>query len=289
MPALPISGLPAGAAVGAANPFPTEQAGVTVQVTAAQIATFAQTTIVAALGLTKNAVSASDPTVNSDSSAGYAQGSRWLNTTSDRVWVAVDVTVGAAIWVPLGPPLSTGYVTGRYYGPYRTGITSVNATVADTIYAHRMVIEEAVTIDQLGARVVTGVAATSAWLGVYAEGAGGLPGALFAGTSAAVSTATSGSNVAATFASNPTLEPGTYWFATLTQGAVNFNNFQNSDPLPSAVFNYGSANQNTATSATGQTIGASAASAFGGGLPNPFPAAAFQGTGAMPILSFRKA
>lgn len=41
MPNLPISGLPAGGAVTAADPFPTDQAGVTVQVPASALATYA--------------------------------------------------------------------------------------------------------------------------------------------------------------------------------------------------------------------------------------------------------
>jgi hypothetical protein len=39
------------------------------------------------------------PTVNDDSGDGYSIGSRWLDTTNDKEYVALDVTAGAAVWV----------------------------------------------------------------------------------------------------------------------------------------------------------------------------------------------
>jgi hypothetical protein len=38
------------------------------------------------------------PTVNEDSGDGYSIGSRWLDTTNDKEYVATDVTAGAAVW-----------------------------------------------------------------------------------------------------------------------------------------------------------------------------------------------
>lgn len=38
------------------------------------------------------------PTVNEDSGDGYAIGSLWLDVTADDVYMALDVTVGAAVW-----------------------------------------------------------------------------------------------------------------------------------------------------------------------------------------------
>ena len=43
------------------------------------------------------------PTVNDDSNAGYVVGSLWLDTTNDKAYIAVDVTVGAAIWKQITP------------------------------------------------------------------------------------------------------------------------------------------------------------------------------------------
>ena len=40
-----------------------------------------------------------DPTVNDDAAAGYTVGSTWINTTDGGVFVLVDSTTGAAVWV----------------------------------------------------------------------------------------------------------------------------------------------------------------------------------------------
>lgn len=39
-----------------------------------------------------------DPTVNDDDAAGWDVGSRWINTTTAKVWFATDVSTGAAVW-----------------------------------------------------------------------------------------------------------------------------------------------------------------------------------------------
>ena len=39
------------------------------------------------------------PTVNDDSGDGYAPGSRWIDLTGDEVYLCVDATVGAAVWI----------------------------------------------------------------------------------------------------------------------------------------------------------------------------------------------
>jgi len=39
------------------------------------------------------------PTVNDDSDDGYGVGDRWLDETSDKEYVVLDVTVGAAVWI----------------------------------------------------------------------------------------------------------------------------------------------------------------------------------------------
>jgi hypothetical protein len=54
------------------------------------------------LNVHKSNVSASAPTINDDSDDGYDIGSRWFNSTTDTLYVATDVTVGAAVWEPVG-------------------------------------------------------------------------------------------------------------------------------------------------------------------------------------------
>lgn len=48
--------------------------------------------------LKQNLIATTDPTVNDDSSLGYAVGSKWINTTLNRVWFASNVSIGAAVW-----------------------------------------------------------------------------------------------------------------------------------------------------------------------------------------------
>jgi hypothetical protein len=43
-------------------------------------------------------VTTTDPTVNDDTGDGYSIGSRWVNTTTDRVFTCCDATAAAAVW-----------------------------------------------------------------------------------------------------------------------------------------------------------------------------------------------
>lgn len=49
--------------------------------------------------LKHNLAAAVDPAANDDSGAGYAVGSRWVNTVAGSEWVCVDASAGAAAWV----------------------------------------------------------------------------------------------------------------------------------------------------------------------------------------------
>lgn len=62
-----------------------------------------------------------NPTVNDGSNLGYSIGSRWINTLTDTVYTAVDVTPGSAIWVVSGgssPSVIAG--AGLFYSPSTT-------------------------------------------------------------------------------------------------------------------------------------------------------------------------
>lgn len=50
------------------------------------------------LGIAKRNSTTTNPTVNDDSSQGYALYSEWINTTTTEKWVCLDATVGAAVW-----------------------------------------------------------------------------------------------------------------------------------------------------------------------------------------------
>jgi hypothetical protein len=55
-----------------------------------------------------------DPTVNDDYAAGYTVGSVWINTTTGEVFVLVDATTGAAVWISVTDFAPTGvdYLVG---------------------------------------------------------------------------------------------------------------------------------------------------------------------------------
>jgi hypothetical protein len=46
-----------------------------------------------------NLVATTDPGAGNDGTQGYATGSVWMNTTTNRVWMAQSVATGAAVWL----------------------------------------------------------------------------------------------------------------------------------------------------------------------------------------------
>jgi hypothetical protein len=77
------------------------------------------------------------PAVTDDSGDGYAVGSRWINTTTGAEYVAMDVSVGAAVWTETtssggggGITALTGDVTaGPGSGSQATTLATVNSNV----------------------------------------------------------------------------------------------------------------------------------------------------------------
>lgn len=49
----------------------------------------------------KNTVTTTNPTAGDDNLDGYTIGSRWLNTSASKEWVALNVSTGAAVWLDL--------------------------------------------------------------------------------------------------------------------------------------------------------------------------------------------
>jgi hypothetical protein len=45
-----------------------------------------------------NLTATTDPTSSDDNTEGYSIGSTWINTTTDKIYIAADVTTGGAIW-----------------------------------------------------------------------------------------------------------------------------------------------------------------------------------------------
>lgn len=219
MPNLPISGLPAAGALSSGDLTVIVQGGVTVQSTVGAFATFAGASLVLAFGLTKNNVSASDPTVNDDTTAGYAQGSRWLNTTSWGVFIAESVAAGAAVWRQLAyMETPEAYQAGAILFPYRgTQAAAGSAAQADIIQSVPFGVKQRVTLDAVAYRIATAgtVAGGNFKFAIYAMDANGqrCTGLPLAETANIASTTAAGTYVTA-FTANVTLEPGrNYWLA----------------------------------------------------------------------------
>lgn len=64
-----------------------------------------QTAIVAIeteLGTQPRHTAVTAPTVNDDTGDGYSVGTLWMDTANDRLYIAIDVSAGAAVWVEIG-------------------------------------------------------------------------------------------------------------------------------------------------------------------------------------------
>ncbi len=81
------------------------------------------------IGGINNLSATTNPTVNDDANDGYVVGSKWVNVTQDRIYEAVDVTVGAAIWRRM-VYYETGTTTilGSELGTSASGFTNLNLT-----------------------------------------------------------------------------------------------------------------------------------------------------------------
>lgn len=70
-----------------------------------------------------------NPTVNDDSGDGYSAGSTWYNNVGQDLFLCVDATVGAAVWVDTGVDLSD---LGSLAFLNTVGAANVDASVATT-------------------------------------------------------------------------------------------------------------------------------------------------------------
>lgn len=60
------------------------------------------------VGVLSNDVATIDPTTTDDSSLGYSKHSKWINTSTAKLWECIDATASAAVWKRLGD----AYVAG---------------------------------------------------------------------------------------------------------------------------------------------------------------------------------
>lgn len=54
--------------------------------------------IPANLAFTNNLSATTDPGAANDNTQGYSVGSQWVNATASRIWTAISVATGAAVW-----------------------------------------------------------------------------------------------------------------------------------------------------------------------------------------------
>lgn len=79
-----------------------------------------------------NYVATTAPTVGDDTADGYTVGSRWINVTAQRAYVALSVTLGAAVWKEMTFPSSVAQnftVTGVLTVVGNTSITGILALI----------------------------------------------------------------------------------------------------------------------------------------------------------------
>lgn len=167
MPDDPISLLPAAAALTGAELAVLVQAGVTVQSTLNAEAVFALAAIAGTFNLTKTFVGAVDPTVNEDSSAGYAAGSRGVNTATGLEFYCISAAVGAAVWITLPLASVSGVIAGNWYPPFLVSTVAGSALPVNVARFMPIQPRQLMTLNALGLRV--GTAGTGIDLAVYAN------------------------------------------------------------------------------------------------------------------------
>ncbi len=160
-----------------------------------------------------------------------------------------------------------GYVSGNWYAIKRgTAATNV-AQVADVLCAMPIFIAKRTTLSSLGVRVGTGAASTNVKLGIYAN-TGGRPGALIAQGTGAASCATSSTDAVVTFSSNPVLDVGIYWLASIFNGTPSIQSCSSNDQvIPSLI---GSSTLSIVVAGSGMVVAVTGVATYAGGFPDPF-------------------
>lgn len=210
-----------------------------------------------------NLSSSSDPTVNSDSSAGYSVGSIWQNSSTGRIFIARSVSVGAAVWTNLEPADHPGYIASNWYAPFGyTGTVTSGALPINTARGYPGLIKERISISNLGGRIIANQVGANIQFAVYANNpATGRPTGTALASTASLSAATAAS---VSGAASAQLNPGLYWwFANVDTASVTVTSQTTSttglmgqvigSPTQANVFNSGS----------GTLVGVTIAQTFG--------------------------
>ena len=164
---------------------------------------------------------AADPTVNDDSGDGYSIGTRWLNTTKRSQFIAIDVTVGAAVWLKLSAIQTPyGYAAGKHIQPFRMSVLATgSAPIANRMHCKAFVVNERVTVDAISYRITTASSGAGNFkFAIYESDANGerCTGLPIAETANIASNTAAGSYTTA-FTASTVLVPGRlYWVAYWT-------------------------------------------------------------------------
>jgi len=133
---------------------------------------------------------------------------------------------------PSGGVANNLYASNFWICPHYGTIGAGAAMVANTIYLYPFTVQRAITVGELGARVTTGVAASSVQLAIYASAAGEPDGAPLA------STVSLSGVTATTISDNITdfnlAEKTTYWMAVNANAAITMQHLTGSAQLAAA-------------------------------------------------------
>jgi hypothetical protein len=172
------------------------------------------------------------------------------------------------LYALIGGLFPSPYVSGNKYGTLRTSGATFSSLAANTLYAAPFFCRRSTTFNAISMRIATGAASTKAQFGIYSN-VDGKPGALLYQSNNEPSTASNGSDAAGTFASNPTLAPGLYWLAVVSDGAPQPLGTGTGDILL-GLFN-GATTVSVAAGSTNQTAGYTGSFTYNATLPSSFP------------------
>jgi hypothetical protein len=175
------------------------------------------------MSIRNNLRATTNPAVTDDSSRGYSQGSRWLNTATGQDWIAQDVTAGAAVW--WRGTRTKPWQSQRYMWPDHVVGLSTSQPAAGKLIFQPFHVDRRVTLDRLGVPLVTSQTGGAVRIGIYSSDPDSMLPLALVGSVGEVSMATGSSVVAqgqfTTGGGLLTVAPGLYWLAaTFKSGGV---------------------------------------------------------------------
>jgi len=188
-------------------------------------------------------------------------------------------------------PIRPAYASGRWYSDGFSRSTSTIVPAADIIYAAPIVVYDKTTISQLAIRVVTAGTTSNVKLGIFAsDPITGLPGALLGQTVGAATTSVN-TSVEIALGSSVTLQPGTYWLASIHNGTVLPVCYSVVDlNPPTALLGSATSAGSMLLSTECHSSVSGSGSTYAGGFPSTFPTPTYLlSTNGTPKMAFKVA